>query len=185
LEPCEITEATRRWVEAVVVGLDLCPFANRELVNNRVRFAVTAANSEQQLLMALEAELQLLSRDPSVETTLLIHPRVLDDFYDYNEFLDVADRLLVEMKLEGIYQIASFHPRYQFSGTHQDAAENYTNRSPYPVLHLIREESLDRVIAAFPDVDQIPSRNIELMNSLGRKKLQVLVQACFDAPKAS
>ncbi|MEE8307500.1 MAG: DUF1415 domain-containing protein [Gammaproteobacteria bacterium] len=185
MEDRDVVRAIRRWVETVVVELDLCPFANRELVNNRVRFAVTAANSEQQLLMALEAELQLLSRDPSVETTLLIHPRVLDDFYDYNEFLGVADRLLVEMTLEGVYQIASFHPRYQFSGTHQDAAENYTNRSPYPVLHMIREESLDKVIAGFPDVDQIPRRNIKLMNSLGQKKLQALVQACFDAPKAS
>ena len=145
MEPGEIIEATRRWLETVVVGLNLCPFANRELVNNRVRFTVTTANSEQQLLKALENELGRLTRDDSVETTLLIHPQVLADFLDYNEFLGVADRLLTEMKLEGIYQIASFHPRYQFAGTDQDDVENYTNRSPYQMLHLIREASLEKI----------------------------------------
>ena len=168
----------RQWLESVVVAMHLCPFAQRELANNRVRFAVTEANSEAQLLIALKGELRVLSRDPAVETTLLIHPNVLDDFHDYNQFLGSADRLLVEMNLEGVYQIASFHPRYQFSGTHADDEENYTNRSPYPMLHLIREESLERVIADFPDVDQIPLRNIKLMNSLGRQHLQALLRAC-------
>ena len=173
----------RRWVETVVVDLNLCPFAKRELVKNRVRFAVTEATSEEQLLMVLQTELEYLNSEPAIETTLLIHPDVLHDFYDYNQFLSYAEGLLVQMKLDGVYQIASFHPDYQFAGTEPADAENYTNRSPYPMLHLIREESLERAIAAYPDVDKIPLRNTELMNTLGEDRLQKLLQACFDSSK--
>jgi hypothetical protein len=185
LEDNKTAGPVRRWVETVVVDLNLCPFAKRELVKNRVRFAVTQATTEEELLTALQTELELLSSEPSIETTLLIHPNVLHDFYDYNQFLSYAEGLLVQMKLDGVYQIASFHPDYQFAGTEPTDAENYTNRSPYPMLHLIREESLERAIAAYPDVNKIPLRNTELMNTLGENKLQKLLQACFDsiAPK--
>lgn len=176
----KVVSSVRQWVESVVVDLNLCPFAKRELVKNRVRFAVTEVTTEEQLLIALQAELELLNNEPSVETTLLIHPNVLHDFYDYNQFLNYVDGLLVQMMLEGVYQVASFHPDYQFAGTGPADAENYTNRSPYPMLHLIREESLERAIAAYPDVDKIPARNTELMNTLGKDKLQQLLQACFD-----
>lgn|SRR5690554_168235 len=175
----EIILAVRQWVETFVVGMNLCPFAKRELVKNRVRFVTTAATTAEQLLQVLQTELELLNADPSVETTLLIHPAVLQDFYDFNDFLDCADSLLVDMELEGIYQVASFHPDYQFGGTRSGDAENYTNRAPYPVLHLLREESLERVIADYPDVDDIPERNIELMNSLGQDKLQALLKSCL------
>lgn len=170
----------RRWVDSMVIGLNLCPFARREFVNNRVRFVVTEAATEEQLLAALEAELELLGNDPSIETTLLIHPNVLEDFYDYNQFLNLSDGMLVQLQLEGVYQVASFHPDYQFGGTGRDDVENYTNRSPYPMLHIIREESLERAIADYTDVEQIPTRNIKRINDLGRKKLQVLLQACFE-----
>jgi len=163
------------------VDLNLCPFAKRELARNRVRFVVTQATNEEQLLIALETELELLNGDAEIETTLLIHPGVLQDFYDYNQFLNFSDSLLAEMGLEGVYQVASFHPDYQFGGTEPDDAENYTNRSPYPMLHLIREESLERAIDEYPDVDEIPARNVQLVNSLGTEKLQVLLQACFTA----
>jgi len=176
----KIVRSVRQWVETVVVGLNLCPFAKRELVKNRVRFVVTKATNEDQLLVALEAELDLLSREASVETTLLIHPGVLQDFYAYNQFLNSADALLRQMKLEGAYQIASFHPDYQFAGTEQDDVENYTNRSPYPMLHLIREESLERAIVSYPDVDNIPERNRKLMESLGEIKMKELLGACFE-----
>ncbi len=175
----EIIHAVRQWVETFVVGMNLCPFAKRELVKNRVRFVTTAATTAEQLLQVLQTELELLNADPSVETTLLIHPAVLQDFYDFNDFLGFADSLLVDMELEGIYQVASFHPDYQFGGTRSGDAENYTNRAPYPVLHLLREESLERVIADYPDVDDIPERNIELMNSLGQDKLQALLKSCL------
>lgn len=175
-----VVAAVQRWVESVVVGLGLCPFAQRELSRHRVRFVATEASDEEQLLIALEAELELLNHDPSIETTLLIHPGVLQDFYDYNEFLNLADGLLRQMDLEGVYQVASFHPDYQFGGTEPADAENYTNRSPYPVLHLIREESLERAIADYPDIDQVPARNVELMNELGADKLKALLKSCHD-----
>jgi hypothetical protein len=175
-----IIAVVQRWVEAVVVDLNLCPFAKRELAKNRIRFAVTPSQTEQQLLLALHDELERLNSDSSVETTLLIHPNVLQDFHDYNRFLGDADELLLGMELEGVYQIASFHPDYRFEGTGPGDAENYTNKSPYPMLHAIREESLERAIADYPDVEQIPARNIELMNTLGCDKLRTLLRACFD-----
>lgn len=182
LEHEKIIQPVRCWVETLVVGLNLCPFAKRELVKNRVRFAVSEAVTEAQLLGDLQAELELLNRDDGVETTLLIHPRVLQDFYDYNQFLNDADDLLVQLELDGVYQIASFHPDYQFGGTGPEDVENYTNRSPYPILHLIREESLERAIASYPDVERIPEHNIELLQSLGREKLQALLRRCLDDP---
>ncbi|MFU8816789.1 MAG: DUF1415 domain-containing protein [Pseudomonadales bacterium] len=179
LEDAEITQVVRCWVETVVVGLNLCPFAQRELVNDRVRFAVTEADSEDQLSAALQSELERLQSDPRIETTLLIHPLALQDFDHYNQFLDRADRLLLHLHLDGVYQVASFHPEYQFAGTAADDAENYTNRSPYPMLHLIREDSLERAIHAFAGVEDIPASNIRRMNELGQEKLRALVQACF------
>lgn len=175
----EIVLSVRQWVNTFVMEMNLCPFAKYEMLNNRVRFATTRAITEEQLLMSLQDELELLNSDPSVETTLLIHPNVLQDFYDYNQFLSNADNLLLEMGLEGTYQIASFHPDYQFGGTNPDDAENYTNRSPYPLLHLIREASLERAIVEYSDVDQIPIRNVALMNSLGHNKLQTLFESLF------
>jgi hypothetical protein len=162
-----------------VVGMNLCPFAKRELVKQRVRFTVTEAATEDELLQALQAELELLNADPSIETTLLIHPAVLGDFLDYNQFLDIADALLLQMELDGVYQVASFHPDYQFGGTAPWEAENYTNRAPYPILHLLREESLDRVLGDNPDADEIPQRNIDLMNSMGEEKLKALLAECL------
>lgn len=169
----------RQWLASLVIDLNLCPFAKRELVNDRVRFAATPADTQDDLLQALATELESLQRDDSVETTLLIHPQVLQDFRDYNQFLDAADGLLIDLQLDGVFQVASFHPDYQFADTAPDDAENYTNRSPYPMLHILREASLERVIADTPDVAQIPIRNVALMNEMGRESMQQLLQACF------
>jgi len=174
----KIVSSVRCWVDTFVVGMNLCPFAKRELENDRVRFVTTDAANEEHLLMALETEIELLGNDESIETTLLIHPEVLQDFFDYNQFLDLAEGLLAQMKLEGVYQIASFHPDYQFGGTDPGDAENYTNRSPWPMLHLIREESLERAVASYPDIDQVPKRNVELMNETGVEKLRALLHNC-------
>jgi hypothetical protein len=171
--------SARQWVETVVVGLKLCPFANRELENNRVRFTVTDAETEAELLMALRSELSLMIDDASVETILLIHPKTLLDFYDFNDFLEVADANLIDLALDGVVQIASFHPGYQFAGTALDDVQNYTNRSPNPMLHLIREESLARAIAAYPNVAAIPARNVALLQSIGSIKVRALLEACF------
>jgi len=130
--------------------------------------------------MALQAELELLNSNTAIETTLLIHVNVLQDFDDYNQFLNYTDKLLRQTGLEGVYQIASFHPHYRFDGTGSDDAENYTNRSPYPMLHIIREESLAGAIAESANVDQIPARNIALMDKLGQARLRTLLQACIN-----
>jgi len=185
LNESQVINATRKWVEDVVVGYNLCPFAKRELVKNRVRFTVTNATNEDDLLQALHGELQRLEDEPEIETTLLIHPDVLQDFYAYNEFLDAADALLAYLELEGVYQIASFHPDYQFADTEPGAAENYTNRSPYPMLHLLREASLEAAIDGYPDVDGIPDRNIALMNELGAEKMRAVLAGCFDSRAGS
>jgi len=176
----QVAAAVRQWVDTVVVGLNLCPFAKRELDKDRARFVVSDAITEQGLLVDLEAELDLLEKDASIATTLLIHPRVLETFYEYNQFLNYAEGLLQQMELDGVYQIASFHPDYQFGGTEPDDAENYTNRSPYPVLHLLREESLDRVLESTEYAEQIPKRNIKLMNTMGSTELSALLNACLN-----
>ncbi len=160
--------------------LNLCPFARRELDSHRVRFSMTQAAEEIDLLRALQAELELLSSDPSIETTLLVHPDVLQDFYHFNQFLDDCDRLLVQMGLEGVYQIASFHPRYQFSGTEPEDVENYTNRSPYPMLHILREDSVERAVAGHPDIEGVPVQNTATLSELGKERLQAMWLACFD-----
>lgn len=175
----EMIAATRRWVEQVVVGFNLCPFAKRELVKDRVRFVVSHSVHEEALLAELEREIELMNADSSIETTLLIHPQVLQDFFRYNDFLQHADDLLLKLDLEGVYQIASFHPDYQFGGTRPADAENYTNRSPYPMLHLLREDSLSRAIDSYPDVDLIPDRNIDCMNQQGAEKMNALLKACI------
>ena len=177
----QIVSITRAWVNSVVVELNLCPFAKREVEKDRVRFAVTAADSEESLLAELEAELDLLDKDDSVETALLIHPGVLQDFTDYNQFLQLAEELLRLKGFEGIYQVASFHPSYQFSQTARDDAENYSNRSPFPMLHIIDEESLEAALDSYPDSEQIPQNNIRLLQSLGQVRMETMLQFCFDS----
>lgn len=176
-----IRESTRYWLENTVIALNLCPFARREVVADRVRFRVTDSESEQALLNDLQHELQKLEENADIETTLLIHPGLLQDFCDYNDFLAVADGLLVDLGLESVYQIASFHPGYQFAETEANDAENYTNRSPWPMLHLLREASLTRAIDAYPDTDDIPQRNIEQMKAQGGARMRALLHDCYRA----
>ncbi|AIT09540.1 hypothetical protein LO80_05895 [Candidatus Francisella endociliophora] len=177
----QVITATQNWVRTFVVGMNLCPFAKREVVKNRVRYFVSEATTTEQLLLEVQAELELLESDANIETTLVIHPSVLQDFYDYNDFLYDTDNLLIDMSLEGTYQIASFHPDYQFEGVSSDDVENYTNRSPYQMLHLIHEESLERAVANYHNPDDIPQRNIDLMNKLGIEKVKALLKFCFDS----
>lgn len=170
--------ATRRWVEQLVVGENLCPFAGRELTGGRVHFAFTPVDDEDALLLALGEEIQALLADPARETTLLIHPHALTRFDDYNQFLDRADALLEGLALDGVFQIASFHPLYRFDGAGLHAAENYSNRSPFPMLHLLREESVARAVDSHPDVDAIPARNIEHLQAIGTSALAARLDAC-------
>ena len=162
--------ATRHWLERAVIGLNLCPFAKAVYAREQVRFVVTDATTPEALLASLIAELLLLrDADPqAIDTTLLIHPHALADFLDYNDFLEVADDAIAELHLEGIIQVASFHPDYQFAGTAPDDIGNCSNRSPFPTLHLLREDSVSRAVQAFPDADAIVDRNIATLEKLGR-----------------
>lgn len=169
-----VAEQVRHWLETIVIGLNLCPFAKRELAKERIRFFVSEATTEEMLVGDLEAELERLEQDSSIETTLIIHPRVLVDFFEYQQFLVWAERMLKRLGLRGVYQIASFHPDYRFRNSLEHAPGNYTNRSPYPMLHLLREDSLANAIANYPDTDKIPERNIARLESLEPEELHAL-----------
>ena len=162
-------EDTRRWLEAAVIGLNLCPFAKAVHVKDQIRWVLSEARQPETLLAELVQELQFLAdADPQqVETTLLVHPHVLGDFFDFNDFLDLADAALVELGLEGTLQVASFHPSYQFADSEPDDIANCTNRSPYPTLHLLREASIERAVASVPDAADIYERNIRTLQGLG------------------
>ncbi|TCS36526.1 hypothetical protein EDC30_10666 [Paucimonas lemoignei] len=165
----EVIAATRAWVDKAVIGLNLCPFAKAVQVKGQIRYVASQADTTEALAEELAKELLLLQSTPAEETdtTLLIHPGVLNDFLEFNDFLDIADRILATLGLEGEVQIASFHPDYQFADAAPGAIDNYTNRSPYPTLHLIREASLDKAVAAFPDAAEIFEKNIETVRELG------------------
>lgn len=162
-------DQTRRWLEQAVIGLNLCPFAKAVHTRGQIRWVESTATDVAALMADLVHELQrLAAADPeAIDTTLLVHPQVLGDFLDYNDFLDLADAALEELGLDGVLQIASFHPQYQFEGTEPDAVENLSNRSPHPTLHLLREDSVERAVAAFPEAEAIYERNIETLRALG------------------
>lgn len=165
---------TRRWVERAVIGLNLCPFAKAVAVRGQVRYVLSAATRPDALLEDLGAALLHLRDTPAdiVDTTLLVHPQVLGEFLDYNDFLDSADALVESLELDGVLQVASFHPLYQFAGTSPDDIDNATNRSPWPTLHLLREDSVARAVAAFPQPDAIVSRNLDTLRRLGAEGLR-------------
>lgn len=171
---------TRAWVERAVIGLNLCPFAKAPQVKGQVRYVATEVVEPDALLACLVDELKLLAATPAerIETTLLIHPRVLADFADYNDFLDVAEQAVADLDLEGVLQVASFHPHYRFAGSDDDDLGNATNRSPLPTLHLLREASIDRAVAAFPDPDAIVDANLATLDRLGREGWAALQRQC-------
>ncbi|MDP1930358.1 MAG: DUF1415 domain-containing protein [Gammaproteobacteria bacterium] len=160
-------QATRQWLQEVVIGLNLCPFARREFDAGRIHFAVTAETELEALLMAFATELSRIDKTPEIETTLVIFANAVPDFHDYLDLLDMAQAWLEERELEGIFQLASFHPRYQFADSDLDDEANYTNRSPFPVIHILREDSVERAVASHPDPAAIPERNIKLARDKG------------------
>ena len=171
-------EETTAWLEKAVIGLNLCPFAKAVHSKGQIRWVLSDATEPAALLELLVQELQhLAAADPeSIDTTLIVHPQVLRDFLDFNDFLGVAEEALEEMGLSGVLQIASFHPQFQFADTDEDDITNATNRSPFPTLHLLREDSVERAVAAFPDAEAIFDRNIETLRRLGSKGWQALLQ---------
>jgi hypothetical protein len=162
-------DQTRAWLEKAVIGLNLCPFAKAVHTKGQIRWVLSQANEPKALLLQLVEELQHLAQaDPeAVDTTLIVHPQVLQDFYDFNDFLGVAEEALAELGLEGVLQIASFHPQFQFADAEPDDIGNATNRAPFPTLHLLREDSIERAVQAFPEAESIYERNIATLQRLG------------------
>ena len=165
----KIIVATKLWLERAVIGLNLCPFAKAVHVKNQISYMVSSATTHEDLLNDLMHALEILAQTSAenIDTTLLVHPYVLTDFLDYNDFLNVVDAALEDMGLENVLQVASFHPQYQFAGTQPDDIENYTNRSPYPMMHLLREASVKRAVLAFPEAGKIFDKNIATLRDLG------------------
>jgi len=172
----DVIAAMREWIEKAVIGLNLCPFAKAVYVKNQVRYVVSRAPHLDGLLEDLDRELDFLAAaNPEVvDTTLLIHPTLLPDFLDFNDFMQLAEAAVDENGLDGVIQIASFHPAFQFEGTEPDDIGNYTNRAPFPTLHLLREASIERAVAAFPEAETIYQRNIETLRKLGHAGWQAL-----------
>lgn len=172
-------EATRSWLKTVIISHNICPFAKRELDKGSVNFAVELSTDLEQCLLNLILECEKLDQEPAIETSLLIYADAFADFDDYLDFLGLAEALLADQGYEGIYQLASFHPDYSFEEAVLDDAANYTNRSPYPMLHLLRESSLEQAIAHYPDPENIPERNIAITRELGLTKMKALLAACY------
>jgi hypothetical protein len=162
---------TKLWLEKAVIGLNLCPFAKGVHIKDQIRYVVSHATTPEELIKDLMVELEVLAEanPDKIDTTLLIHPYVMQDFLDYNDFLEVADATLEELDLDGILQVASFHPQYQFEDASPDDIDNYTNRSPFPTLHLLREDSIEKAVEAFPEAEQIYEKNIQTLRALGHE----------------
>ncbi len=164
-----VLQQTRLWLEKAVIGLNLCPFAKAAYVKNQIRLVVSKARHADDFLEELDRELDLLVATPAseIDTTLLIHPTLFEDFLDFNDFLEIAEDVVDEHELEGIVQLASFHPKFQFEGTQPDDISNYTNRAPFAILHLLREDSVERAVEAFPQAEKIFETNISTLEKLG------------------
>ncbi len=173
-----VIDKTQKWLNQIVIGLNFCPFAKVPFLSNKVRFFVSASRCSEALLTDLQFELQLLAQisPQEIETTLVIHPQVLNDFFEFNDFLAEVESLVEKLELGSFIQIASFHPQYLFAGESPQALSHYTNRSPYPTIHLLRAESVTRAIESYPQVHEVPQRNIVTLKKLGKRKFFKLFQ---------
>lgn len=170
---------TKKWIQEVVIGCNFCPFAAKEVKNGTVRYVLAEQNTTKTLLPFLSSECELLDNDSSIETTIVILPTGFEKFSGYLKLVERAENLLEENGHAGIYQVASFHPLYCFAGTAENDAANFTNRSPYPMLHLLREDSIEKAIARYPNAEGIPDRNIEFARKKGSTYMQMLRDSCF------
>ncbi|GAA0400173.1 DUF1415 domain-containing protein [Cocleimonas flava] len=187
-KPTSVTKSeaithTKNWLNTVIIEHSICPFAKREFVNNTIHYELIQQTGEgkqtEQQLEQLIINCEKLDNDASIETALLIFPDSLSDFDDYLDFVEIADALMHKQGYEGIYQLASFHPQYLFADSDENDPSNYTNRSPYPMLHILREASLEKVLESYPNPENIPERNIELTRSLGLETMQKLLAECI------
>lgn len=172
-------KATQQWIDSIVIAENLCPFAKKEIKQHSVYFKCSQATTEETLLLDLGSELERLINTPSIETSFIIHPFTLTLFSDYVSFIEIADELLSALKLDGVFQIAHFHPDYCFAHSSPNDAANYSNRSPYPMLHLLREESIEQAVKLFPNPKEIPSNNIKKLNHLGLSECKARLANCL------
>jgi hypothetical protein len=170
-----ITEQTLNWVRNFIIEYNLCPFAKVPVNKGSLKISVSETKKKAQALEDLMAEIHLLDENPAIETTLLVFAHAFKDFFAYLEFVDLAEQLMHQLEYEGIYQLATFHPDYYFADTNPNDVSNYTNRSPYPMIHLLREDSVEKAIAAYGDTDKIPEQNIETMHQLGIEKIKKII----------
>lgn len=175
--------ATLAWLKSIIIEYAICPFAKRELERGSIRFMVNDDTDIERCLLHLIDECERLDSDTGIETTLLIYANAFAEFEDYLDFLALAENLLLAQGYEGVYQLASFHPDYCFEGSDPDDPANYTNRAPYPMLHLLREQSIALAISSYPHPEQIPQRNIELAHKLGLARMRALLAACYETGK--
>ena len=175
-----VISQTKRWLETVVIGLNFCPFAGREFRKGTVHYTVLNSSDRKEILTRFALELQRLDDHPEMETTLIILPHQLPDFNKYLDIIDLCQEFLEAEDYEGIYQVASFHPSYLFAGSNESDPSNYTNRSPYAMIHILREASITKALENFPDAEGIPERNIALANQKGLKVMHELWKNCFD-----
>jgi hypothetical protein len=178
-----VIQHTENWIRSFIIQLNICPFAKREVERKTLRMQVSTTGKIEQALEQLIAELQLLDNEPTIETTLLIFPSLFKDFFDYLDFVDLAELLMFEQSYEGIYQLATFHPDYCFAEVDFEDSSNYTNRSPYPMIHILREDSVEKAIAYYGDTEKIPEANIKSMHRLGIEGIKKILAGCF--PEAS
>ena len=175
-----MVQQTQCWLDKFIIALNICPFARKEREKGSIRFYVDENTNIGEVLENLVLECERLDQNDEIETTLFILGAIAEDFEDYLDFLDIASQLLISQGYEGVYQLASFHPQYRFAESEDDEAANYTNRSPYPMLHLIREESLEKALLTYPNPELIPEHNIQLCRKMGMKQTQAILTACLD-----
>jgi hypothetical protein len=171
--------ATQKWLKDIIIEYRICPFAKRELDKGSIHFSINHDTDIEPAVLSLLLECDRLNIDPTIETTLIIFDALFTDFEDYLDFIELAENILFEQDYEGIYQLASFHPDYCFEGSASDDPANYTNRSPYPMIHLLRESSIEEAVTHYPNPEDIPQHNIKLMRELGLDKVQALLSACY------
>ncbi|MFM2337774.1 MAG: hypothetical protein RL115_967 [Bacteroidota bacterium] len=178
----DIIKQTKKWVADVVIGCNFCPFANAVIKQEKVFYRIVTSNDAEQCLMAVLEECKRLDNDSIYETTLLILPYGFDVFSQYLDLVSIAEQMLKQKKYEGIYQLASFHPNYIFSGSQEDDAANYTNRSPYPMLHILKEASIEMALENYKNPEDIPNKNVAFARTQGLAKMQALRKACMNVP---
>ena len=174
-----IISQTKLWLEKIVIGCNFCPFAAKPFFQDKIRYRVVASIQKKDILEALVRECSWLEENVETETSLLILPEGYEKFDAYLDLLDIAEQLLEKEGYEGIFQLASFHPDYRFAGSKADDAANYTNRSPYPILHLLKEESIEKALEKFPDPDKIPDKNIAFAREKGLEYMKNLLKSCL------